>query len=189
MTARELLIEYKAVIYDIYGTYLDATSACQGAVRDMFFSQQDSMKRFNLTQEEIDERKKAYTDTGPYDPNFRVLHVSTQGEFKARNSEGGRNITILGQLLVTQVYSYWEDHYRGLVAAATGVMKDELKSDVFEDLRHFRHSIIHHRGIALENVGKCKILTLFDEGELIELTSEQVEFILMAVVDDIDRLL
>jgi hypothetical protein len=43
------------------------------------------------------------------------------------------------------------------------------------DVRLLRHSIIHHRGVALKNVEACKLLKWFREGDAMILTPQHFE--------------
>ena len=73
----------------------------------------------------------------------------------------------------SMIYSYWEDHFRAQIANAKGVTKDVLKSDVMGDIRWLRQSIVHHRGIATDEVGNCKVLTWFAKGDEIFLNEQK----------------
>jgi Trypsin-like peptidase domain len=101
-----------------------------------------------------------------------VAHTTTIAERIGRNADCGENATFVGNMALVMIYSYWEDHYREQIATARRVTKDDLKSDVMGDMRWLRQSIIHHRGIATNDVGNCKVLLWFAKGEEIFLSEQ-----------------
>ena len=70
-----------------------------------------------------------------------ILHESTQGELKERNSHGGANDRSMSRLLLIVIYQFWEDHYREGFAKAVGVDKNAIVSDIFGDIRRIRNDI------------------------------------------------
>ena len=95
---------------------------------------------------------------------------------------------MIAHLCVTQIYQYWEDYYRGLFAQSLDVSKNDLALDIFGDLRLFRHSILHHRAIALPEIERCKILRWFKDGEEIILTEEQIQTIIYNVKTELNSI-
>ncbi|MGH7685403.1 MAG: hypothetical protein ACREN2_01075, partial [Candidatus Dormibacteria bacterium] len=64
---------------------------------------------------------------------------------------------LLGQQWVTHVFAYWEHYYRPAIAGAIGCDADEVRHDLFGDLRLLRHDILHARGQATrDNTGRCR---------------------------------
>jgi hypothetical protein len=57
--------------------------------------------------------------------------------------------------------------------------------DVMGDLRWLRISIIHHGGIALKDVDKCKRLRRFREGDAMSLTPEHFEELVSTLRSDL----
>lgn len=68
-----------------------------------------------------------------------------------------------------------------MIADCLGIKKPDLKVDIFGDFRLLRHSIIHHRGIALPGIEKCKVLKWFNENDQIALTEDQIKTIIFYV--------
>jgi len=83
----------------------------------------------------------------------------------------------MGQVCLIAIFQYWEDYYRGEIAKAIEIEKNDLKSDIFDDLRLIRNSIVHHRGIALKEIEKCTVLNNFKEGNPIILTGNELHVI------------
>ena len=80
------------------------------------------------------------------------------------------------------IYQYWEDYYRSKIATFLSLKKkNDLKSPVMSDVRRLRVSIIHHKGIALRDVGKCKILKWYKEGDEIFIDRDKLEEIISKI--------
>ena len=118
-------------------------------------------------------------------PSSDIVHSCTQGEYRKRNAKDGRNHIWMGQLALVQMYGFWDDCYRQKIAEASGREKNDLKSDIMGDLRWLRQSIVHHRGIALNEVEKCKILNWFREGDTLSFTPEQFEILVRRIKTDL----
>lgn len=183
LLAKELLEEFKQKINDIYGLYHDCMLGFVQLNNFINTTQAKVMEITPKSQEELDNTIFTYGDGKPWESDSQILHTTYQGELKRRTSASGENYVILGQSCIIQIYQYWEDEYRGKVAKALGYEKNDLKSNVFGDIRIFRNSIIHHKGIALKEVEKCKLFTWFKENDVIDLTTEQVKLVINAVLE------
>ena len=103
------------------------------------------------------------------------VHYGTQGDFKRRTADDGRDALLIGNMFITFLYGAWEEKYRALFAAAMGLpSKNDLKSDVFGDLGQMRHAAVHNNMIATQKVEDAKILRMFDRGEAMLLPAEAV---------------
>ncbi|MFT3980301.1 MAG: hypothetical protein QM687_07525 [Ferruginibacter sp.] len=187
-TINDLLFDFMEKIDEIYGVYLDAEAGFIQNNNLLEKAQRLSNERSALSVSYLDTLPYLYSKGTPTNPNTIVLHEVTQGRFKERNKEGGANHVIIAHLCLTQIYQYWEDHYKSLIANAIGISKEDLKSDIFGDIRIYRNSIIHYRGVALPNIKKCKILKWFNEGDSIVLTSDQIEEIIFNVKNAINSI-
>lgn len=78
-----------------------------------------------------------------------VIHhrIIRADEFVETNSETGFNEQQICWSIIVFVYTYWDDEIRPRIAQIRGVQKNEVRLDVFGDLRILRQSIVHHRGI------------------------------------------
>ncbi len=122
-------------------------------------------KKVEFEAEGKDWDSPIYYGDGPPGAVKYVAHTTTIAERISRNACGAENATFVGNMALVMIYSYWEDHYRTQVATAKGVAKNELTSDVMGDIRRLRQSIIHRRGIAMDEVSSCKVLTWFSPGD------------------------
>ena len=122
---------------------------------------------------------------GKGDPNLPTsvkLYRCTQGEYKERNSERGMNARFIGNMCVIAIYQYWEDYYRQKIAGFLNrISKNELTSDIMGDLKVLRRSIIHHRGVALQEVENCKLLHWFKKDEEIFIDRNMMQDIVSQV--------
>ena len=60
-------------------------------------------------------------------------------------------------------------------------VNSSIKSNIFGDLRYLRNSIIHHRGIALREVEKCKIFSWYKQNDEIFIDGDQMEEIVSTI--------
>ena len=133
------------------------------------------------TIEEMDRAQAFFARTAPTVPDARYLHRTTQGEFKSRNSENGVNTILMDRSIIVTMYSFWEEHFRPTIAAAANLTKDEIKLDIFGDLRILRHCIIHRIGKCDVEIKKTKILKWFSERGEIILTEQMMDEIFTEV--------
>lgn len=124
----------------------------------------------------MDQQIMRYEFEGDHQGPIKLLHRSTQGEFKTRTSAHGLDARLLGHMAVTLLYSLWEDTYREKIALAYGhSRKNDLKGDLFGDLGNLRHAIVHNNGIATEKIELAKLLKWFSRGDTIFLSPEHVD--------------
>jgi hypothetical protein len=94
----------------------------------------------------------------------------------------------LANMCIVNLFQLWEDHYRGRLASALDVQKNDLKVAVFGDLRVLRNAIIHSLGIATPQVAKCEVLRWFKPGDPIEPTKEQMRSMTDVIYAYVDSL-
>lgn len=169
--------EFKEVVNGIWGTYLDSTTGFV-LLKKQILDAQKSLKQDVST---LDNILFFYGDGDPNEPSSIELYRCTQGELKARNSTEGDNFVFIGNMALISIYHYWEDCYREKIAQELGITKDKLKSDIIGDIRLLRISIVHHRGIALQEVENCKVLDWYKENDKIFISKNQLEGILILI--------
>lgn len=102
----------------------------------------------------------------PNDPDARILAEWRRTETIAKLSPGGDAFNRMGRDWVVSIYQAWEDDLRPRIAKAARVAKADVISEVFGDLRHIRHDIVHRRGVATaEHSAKATLLGWFGAGE------------------------
>ena len=162
----EVVREFLAVVDSLHGAYLDAITGFLSQV-DWYDKIRSEMVAHSpqIPPDAFDGAAMGYGTGHPRQPQSRVVHSCTQGEYRRRNSEGGQNHKVIGQVCLVQIYSYWEDCYRDKLADLCGKKRNEITLDIMGDIRLLRNSIVHHRGIALKDVESCKLLKWFIEGD------------------------
>ena len=175
--------EYKRIVDSIWGTYLDATTGFQ-KVKEMIDKIHANLKGVDNP----DDLQFIYGKGNPNSPDAIALHRCTQGKIKERNSKDGENFKFIGNMSLISIYQYWEDYYREKIAKEKKLNKNDIKSDVMGDLRLIRISIIHHKGIALEEVEKCKILNWYKKDDKIFIDQDKLEQILIEIFKMLDEL-
>ena len=184
----EVALQFMRFTHELWGAYLDALGGLR-CVRERVVEFQNA-KIAELKAKDPAQASEAFMDTQPLSHEFeptteepqRLLHRSTQGEFKQRTAVNGPDARLLGHMMVALLYAAWEDVYRLKLAVALGHSeKKALQSDLFGDLAQLRHAIVHHAGIATKEVERAKMLKWFQRGELMFITSAQVDALYHAI--------
>jgi len=185
---RNCIDEFEDVVTSIYGVYLMSTQGFHLLFKELTNIQLTTINQFRSTHPELASIQ--YLDSTEYifgkgDPNLPTsikLYRCTQGEYKERNSEKGINFRFIGNMCVIAIYQYWEDYFRQKIANLLNkTNKNELASDIMGDLKILRHSIIHHRSIALKEVENCKLLRWFKKDDDIFIDKNMMEHIVFQV--------
>ena len=178
---------YARVVNELYGHYLDTTlgfSAAHAQVCDVQMAMRPNLLPGTLE----DDLAFFYGRGDPNDPEHRLQHRTTQGEFKARNAPNGPNEVRASQFLIVLLYEYWESVHRAKVAAALDLPSaDDLKVPIFGDLRILRHDVLHHVGIIrAETVKKLERVKGLGPGTQIGLTGHEAEALVGSVYVALD---
>jgi len=182
-----LVAEFEQVLDSVYGLYLDSTMGFAYALQ--FVGQAESASLAAIRSRDPELATPAYVDSLPLTfgrghPNATdavALHQVSIGEFKERMRKGGRNYREIANLCLVLLYQFWEDHYRGAIASALGIEKNQLTSNLFGDLRQLRRSILHNRALAIPDVRSNTILTWFKPDDPIQLDERMFEDLVKAV--------
>lgn len=182
----ELVTEYLAIVDGIHGAYLDAVTGF-ALIVDEYDAARSRMQaaRPQIPPDAYDGAPMVYGTGHPRQPQSRVVHACTQGEYRQRNAPAGSNHRVIGQMCIAQIFGYWEDGYRGRLADKAGRDRKDVGLDVMGDLRWLRNSIVHHRGIALKDVEKCKLLKWFREGDDMLISPEHFEQLIPVLRTDL----
>ena len=185
--------EFERVIDAIYGVYLDSTTGFSELKKLIQSQQRNTLQWLKesrpelATEEYLDGTLFIYGKGDPNKPESIQLHRCTQGQYKSRNSENGLNYLFIGNMVVVSIYQYWEDYYRNEIAKYLGCEKTDLIEPIMGDLRLLRHSIIHHGGVALNDVEKCEVLKWYTKGQNIFIDKTQCEEVITQVKEMISR--
>jgi hypothetical protein len=110
-----------------------------------------------------------------------ALHKATLGEVIDRCSPHGPNEVFLGNMCLVALYTFWELESRHRIADALDIPLNNVRSDLFGDLRWLRHAVLHKHGKASIEVEKAKILTWFKVGDQIVVDRERLKQIVLHI--------
>lgn len=185
---RNCIDEFEDVVTSIYGVHLMSTQGFHLLSKELTNIQLTTINQFRSTHPELasiqclDSAEYIFGKGDPNLPTSIKLYRCTQGEYKERNSEKGINSRFIGNMCVIAIYQYWEDYFRQKIANLLNkTNKNELASDIMGDLKILRHSIIHHRSIALKEVENCKLLRWFKKDDDIFIDENMMEHIVFRV--------
>lgn len=195
----ELANELTQLLTRLEALYLDAAAGF-AFVRSRVTADQAEVRQLvagsDLDSEEFqDIRRFSYTQIFAEPFCGSDFHEATQGEVKARNSPGGSNYMILGQLCIVMLYDYWNDRLRREYVVAKGQLdanerdpklvqnrlREHASHDLWGDLRNLRNAIVHNRGIATSKVARCKLIRWFRPGDSIDISPTRMRAILFGV--------
>jgi hypothetical protein len=172
-SVREFLDE----IDELFGFYFDVGLACWFA-----------RVRIEQLQQEIcanDDSPLMYSDGPPEDSPEREieksLHATIISSVKKRLEKDGFNTIRAAEAAIVFVYHIWDEKYRNNLTDADGQRIDRFNSDIMGDLRLLRNPIIHNKGVAQNDIVKCKIIKKFAPGDRIILTNQDIHEIIRAI--------
>lgn len=175
---------YIQVLHNLMGYYIDSTQGFSAYLKSFKKQQVDSGLRVGLAISELDKAQLIYSTGAPDDPKALMLHECTQGELKHRLQKDGFNLVLTGQFCLINMYEYWEGIVRREIAKVLGIEPNELKSDIFGDIRHLRHDITHNHGLASKNYTcKNKIITNYRNNNPINITEATLHKIVAEIFD------
>ncbi len=122
----------------------------------------------------------------PDQPGAAYQYRRDYGFLLDASASDGMNPVIHRHSVVVLLYAMWDDHHRGLIAKELGYKdRDDLESNVFQDIGLYRHAILH-RGNKLQK--EPQVFSFFKKGEVVSLTNGHVDTIFRRVVDELNRL-
>lgn len=185
--ARDLAEEYIQIVNDLRAACIESWIGLPEILKGVAAQERAELtaiaKRRGrpILDGEFDDHPVIFSPDPPWSPNARVYLSVPKSDFRARNTKGGVNSTLISNSCLTSMYQYWEDYYRGKLAAALGVPEGTLKADAFGELRILRRSIIHNRGRAIPEVRKCVLFPWFKPGDPIRFGIDQLNTIASSV--------
>jgi hypothetical protein len=192
-----IIREYIRIVDSVYGVFLDS---CQGfsSARSLFEQSQSltleknkkllaenqslNSANYNSTIKQFDDSCMIYSKGKKGESDYRILHYCpTQAEYKKRNSPEGDNYRFIGNMTLITIYEYWENSCRNKLALYHRVKQKQIRSQIVGDLRILRNSIVHHMGIALPEVEKCKQFSWYKTNDDIFINEDQMEDIIATI--------
>ncbi len=121
----------------------------------------------NASRTPLTDTYKKTIHIGDEDATQSIVYQTTfEQVISIAETPGHLENKLAGNLVVT-IYQYWDDTYRGKIADLLGLKKDDLKADIWGDLRHIRRSVLHRKFTAVDEIINCKIIKSFASGQLI----------------------
>lgn len=84
-------------------------------------------------------------------------------------------------MCVVALYTFWELRSRHRISESLEIPLNNVRSDLFGDLRWLRHAILHKRGRASGEVEKAKVLIWFKTGDEIAVDRQKLKQIVEAI--------
>lgn len=127
--------------------------------------------------------------TGSWDSeSSMVIDSVTVDALRSRIGDAGYDEVLIGNLCVAFIYALWEDKYREEFAIERGVTKNDIQSDLFGDLKEYRHSIVHNHGLATSRMSSLKVLPRLESAQQVQITRERLEKIIHEIKRELMRL-
>lgn len=179
------IADFFAEADEVFGFFLDVEMACRS-----------EKARIEAMQRKFGCSDDSTFMIGTGDPQYppeqearRALHVTKFSRLKERLGSDGSNVTKAAEAAVVFVYQLWEEKYRWNLSGRDGLPLGKIDSDIMGDLRLLRNSIIHNKGIAKDDIVRCKIITKFKPAERSLLTSEDICTIFRTIRAELGRYL
>jgi hypothetical protein len=154
----------------------EVSAAAIFAMTSMLFQSIELTKGLQSSIAVGNENPTMFFGAGSPNEQFAPFVSRPLRELIQKASKGGSYIDLIGHGWIVTLFSSWEEEFRGLIAASLGLAPDDLKCDLFGDLRHMRNDIAHHRGVAtVRNTGHCRVLRWASTGQLISAGPVQIE--------------
>ena len=100
------------------------------------------------------------------------------------SKEGGTNVRLHRNGVISLAYAIWEEEYRAIIVQECDLArKNEVESDVFQDLNKYRQAILH-RGARLgrEPTAMC----FFAKGDLVSFTEDQMHELFARLIEELN---
>ena len=162
--------ELVAVVDEIFGVYLDATSG--------FTHLLAKLNEILRAHPSPDTAFMRYGEGDPNSPEAKVLHAVPIGDLRKRLAEDADDYRHIANYCVVTLFQFWEEEFRPRLAQLRRISTSEIQSDEWGDLRILRNSIIHNKGIATSDVARMKVFPWFSSGVPISITKEQLKVLI-----------
>jgi hypothetical protein len=127
----------------------------------------------------------------PDEPDVILNNIYRAEDYLSANAVGGSNEQQYAQAILVFLFTFWEDEIRPRLAAAKGVDKGQITSDIMGDLRLVRHAILHARGILRRDKHQKlkKLRSMFPLDEPVKITYDSMHQIFILIKQDLARMM
>ena len=102
--------------------------------------------------------------------------------------ENGKYQRVLAGTTLAVIYQLWEEKFRPEIANKYQLLRNDVKSDFFGDLRHVRQAIIHNNLQPISDLKKLKTLQFLGNETQLNLSSPEISQVYLFLTREIDRL-
>jgi len=106
--------------------------------------------------------------------HHEITHINTTSykDLIERNSSGGENYFLIGNLTIVMIYHLWENTYR---LEFEKQLNKKIEADVFGDLAQIRHMILKNNGVLNQKAyKKFRLIKWYETGDRIILDSQKL---------------
>ena len=121
----------------------------------------------------------------PTIPDARYQVSRVLRELVSDAEEGGRNLRLHRNGVITSAYSLWDDQCRVAIACDCDLEKNEVRSDVFQDLNKYRQAILH---VDARLDRQLKVMKFFAKGEVVSFTTNHMHQLFATLISELNRL-
>ena len=126
---------------------------------------------------------------GEGDPRYastRFQYEKPLEELIRDSEEGGKNLRLHRNGVISLTYALWEEEYRSVIAQECGLAcKNRVESDVFQDLNRYRQAILH-QGARLDK--NPSTMCFFSKGDRVAFTEDQMHRLFARLIEELNRL-
>lgn len=111
----------------------------------------------------------------------------TKEEYEEGIKTNGIYTRHLSGIFLSSIFQLWEDHYRERIATELGVSKNELKSDLFGEIRLLRQALTHNHFKPTSDLKKLNILSFINITENIDLYTKEFHEIVSLIYKELEK--
>ena len=132
------------------------------------------------------ENSLIFGTSNPDEPDANYQYARTFGSLIEISGKDGSNARLARRSIIALAYALWEDVYRKKICDECGEgEKNKIVSDVFGDLREYRHAILHREGRLDKDP---KVIRLVKKGEIVSLTGEDMHVLFSILIEELNRI-
>jgi len=125
-----------------------------------------------------------FGDDNPNEPDAKYTYRKTTKHLSDASGPMGSTMVTFREHVIVRLHTSWEDQHREEVAREVGCEKNQIKSEVFGDVRAYRNAIAHNGKLKSEP----KIFRFFSKGDKADLTGEHIDYIFRRTIDELNRI-
>lgn len=146
----------------------DIVAEFTSEVKSLYSMYCGSLCAFKFARDFLDicfEKKPEFEDSiigltadSMLDSDHFLFQIPIKGDVYQASTDKGSIQHLVARAVVVWLYEMWEIKYRKAFSKVHGVEKEQIRSNFFGDLRHFRHCIIHEQAVANKKVSEELVL-------------------------------